>query len=304
MFGGLKGENMVKKYLKEIDTFQNGRDIHVQYMSDLEVPIHTHDFFEFVYVIKGQIYNKIDGNEYLLTPGSLLFINYEQTHEIRAKEDYNGEIGYVNVLVTSEFLKPTTENMNNIFDLFSFVALHGLKIKNDNVMPVINFHDKEQFHFENIIYAMLDEYNDMKPNFEKILFHQFYVFILSIIRNLEYKDKDLIMVEVNSKMNKIMEYIEQNYNKDISLNDVAQKFFYNSSYFSRMFKTIIGITFKEYLQDVRVRHAINMIYETDYSFERISEEIGYADKKQFYNVFKKKMGKTPGQYKKEAIKPH
>lgn len=288
----------MKKYLKETNVFVNEIDIHVQFMKFRNEPIHTHEFFEFVYVLDGELHNKVDGIEYVLKPGSLLFVNFEQTHEIFADED----VSYVNVLVSSNFIKSNTENFNSIFDLFSFVALHGMKIEKDNFLPVIKFENEEKTNFDNLICSMLFEYNGKRKDYEKVLYHQFYVMILNIIRNFEFIDKDNVVLEVNQKMSKIMDYIDENYNKNISLNSVAHKFFYNSSYFSRMFKTILGVTFKEYLQQVRIRKAIKMMLETNASFERISEEIGYADKKQFYNVFKKKTGMTPGEYKKKVKK--
>ena len=61
---------------------------------DFSYPEEIHDFFEFVYVTKGEICNKIDGEEYLLTPGTLAFVDIGQTHEMNAHD----EVNYINIL--------------------------------------------------------------------------------------------------------------------------------------------------------------------------------------------------------------
>ena len=65
-----------------------------------------------------------------------------------------------------------------------------------------------------------------------------------------------------------------------------------------MFKIVTGKTFKEYVQHEKLNVALKLIEETDYSFEKISEELGYANKKDFYTMFKKSTGMTPGQMRK------
>jgi len=85
----------------------------------------------------------------------------------------------------------------------------------------------------------------------------------------------------------------------VSLESLSKKFFYSTSYMSKMFKIVSGTTFKEYIQREKIQKALNLIEETDYSFEKISEELGYADKKDFYTMFKKRTGMTPGQMRKK-----
>jgi AraC-like DNA-binding protein len=248
-----------------------------------------------VYVLKGELINKVDGVEHVLKEGSILFINYDQTHELYAK----GDVAYVNLLVTTDFISQEIGEAKNIFDLFSFIVLQDVNNMRE-LSPVISFEGEERRDIDELFTAMLHEYENEKKNYEKVLRYYFYVLILKLVRRLETAEKEDIVVGVSDKMSSVIEYLTEHYHDDLSLGDIAEKFFYNTSYFSRLFKNTFGITFNKFLQDLRIKNAIGYICETDYAFEKIAEMVGYSDKKQFYNVFKKWTGKTPGQYRKEA----
>ena len=275
--------------------FDHQIGLHVQYMKFKYEGLHTHDFFEFVYVLKGELINKVDGVEHVLKEGSILFINYDQTHELYAK----GDVAYVNLLVTTDFISQEIGEAKNIFDLFSFIVLQDVNNMRE-LSPVISFEGEERRDIDELFTAMLHEYENEKKNYEKVLRYYFYVLILKLVRRLETAEKEDIVVGVSDKMSSVIEYLTEHYHDDLSLGDIAEKFFYNTSYFSRLFKNTFGITFNKFLQDLRIKNAIGYICETDYAFEKIAEMVGYSDKKQFYNVFKKWTGKTPGQYRKEA----
>lgn len=290
----------MKKFSKSETVFVNNLDIHVQYMNSGNEPIHTHEFFEFVYVIEGSVYNEVDGVEYFLIPGSLVFMGFDQTHRIYT----DGKVAYINILVDSNFFQSKGGSFGSVFDMLSFISLHDLKAEREKTLPVICFEGENKKVFDDIVYSMLNEYNGKAPYYEKVLYHQFHVFLINLIRRLELNEKKHAVGKVNRNISDIVGYIRENYNKNISLDKVAEKFFYNSTYLSRMLKAVLGKSFKEYLQQEKVHHAIEMISSTNLSFEKIATAIGYADKKQFYTMFKKNTGMTPGQMRKKMLFGH
>lgn len=283
----------MKKFVKTDWLFVNNLDIHVQYMSASNEPTHTHDFFEFVYVIEGGVYNEVDGVKYFLIPGSLVFMGFDQTHRIYT----DGKVAYINILVDSNFFKMKRGSFGNVFDMLSFMSLHDLKTNREKSLPVIRFEGEDKKVFDDIVFSMLNEYNAKKRYYEKILYHKFHIFLLYLIRRLD--EKESATDKVNRNIAEILQYIRDNYNKNISLDMVAEKFFYNSTYLSRKLKTVLGKTFQEYLLQEKLQHAIELISDTNMSFEEIAGEIGYADKKQFYTMFKKNTGMTPGEMRKK-----
>ena len=97
------------------------------------------------------------------------------------------------------------------------------------------------------------------------------------------------------------QFIDEKYNKQLSLTGLSQKFNLNSYYISKLFKEYTNQTFVEYLTWVRVTKAVQLIAEKRYSFKEIANMVGYNDPSYFSKVFKKITGKSPREYCDEAL---
>ena len=95
-----------------------------------------------------------------------------------------------------------------------------------------------------------------------------------------------------------VDFISKNYAKNINLEMTAEYVNKSKNYFSYLFKKELGISFVEYLNQVRVEAAKHLLDTTDERTYEISEEVGYSDYKYFSSVFKKMTGLSPAQYKK------
>ena len=93
-------------------------------------------------------------------------------------------------------------------------------------------------------------------------------------------------------------YVRENYNKDISMGDVAKKFGYAYNYFGNRFKEITCKSFVEYLNNLRLLNAYSKVILSDDSLEKICEDVGYGNFSYFYRKFKDKYGCTPGSLRK------
>ena len=93
------------------------------------------------------------------------------------------------------------------------------------------------------------------------------------------------------------EYIAQNYSKDLILDDVSKELQISPYYFSKLFKKRTGSTFIEYLTNVRMDKAKELLRNTNKSMKEICLEIGYSDANYFSRTFKKNVGVTPSEYK-------
>lgn len=93
------------------------------------------------------------------------------------------------------------------------------------------------------------------------------------------------------------DYIAQNYNRNITLEDTAGAVNVSPTYFSKVFKDEVGNTFIDYLTMLRIRKAKQLIGEGRLSNKEICDVIGYADPNYFSRVFKKNAGATPTEYR-------
>ena len=104
----------------------------------------------------------------------------------------------------------------------------------------------------------------------------------------------------NNKIKLAVHYIDQHYQEDISLNDLAYRFAMNPSYFSTVFKKVVGKNVTSYIADLRIEAACRLLKETQKSIVDISRSIGYEDIQYFYRVFKNKTGMTPMEFRKKV----
>lgn len=107
--------------------------------------------------------------------------------------------------------------------------------------------------------------------------------------------------EGNSVIIKIKQYIEDSYNKKLSLKELSEHFSLNASYLSTLFKDKTGENVTDYLLSVRIEKAKGLLKKTDKQIVEISECIGFTDYRYFCTIFKKVTGLTPLQYRLNSI---
>lgn len=109
-------------------------------------------------------------------------------------------------------------------------------------------------------------------------------------RNLNGGEKKYVL--------KAKQYINEFYYMPLTLEEVSDYVGFNASYFSSIFKKEMNQSFSEYLTEIRIRYAKQMILNENIGITEVSERVGYNDKKYFAKVFKKNTGLTPYEFKK------
>lgn len=104
--------------------------------------------------------------------------------------------------------------------------------------------------------------------------------------------------KVNSIINKANEYIKTNFDKEISLEDVAKEVNLSSYYFSRFYKEESGINFSDMLASVRIERAKELLRKEEYSIKDVCFMVGYMEPNYFSKIFKKITGYTASEYKR------
>lgn len=102
----------------------------------------------------------------------------------------------------------------------------------------------------------------------------------------------------NLTVTKIIKYIHENYDRDISLAELADIANMNMTYLSVFFKEKIGISYIKYIRNLRIEKA-KLLLNEGYKVVDVSLMVGYSDQRHFSEVFQKVTGMTPSKYKKE-----
>ena len=118
---------------------------------------------------------------------------------------------------------------------------------------------------------------------------------LALARRNAQNDED----HLHDTAKNILNYLHENYHRDISLNDVSETFLYTATYINRVLKFSTSKTFYELLTDIRIAKAKMYLQTTPLSVTNISERVGYTNVQSFIRMFKRKVGKTPSQYRQD-----
>lgn len=102
----------------------------------------------------------------------------------------------------------------------------------------------------------------------------------------------------NEVIDHIIYYIENNYNSQITLSSLASKFYLSYNYLSSLFTAKFGINFSDYVNQVRIKKAKELLANSNLNLSEISDQVGYTDLSYFSKVFKKETGITPSKYRK------
>ncbi len=155
----------------------------------------------------------------------------------------------------------------------------------DTYPNVIDF-DKERYTVfrQPLIYSNADEYLD---DFSQWLEH------MKTIMETEFDD-----YRNKEKINHAVAYIQENYSKDLNMAMVSNYVSMNYSLFSVTFKQYTGQNFVNYLKDIRLRAAKELLETTELKVIEISQTVGYDNEKHFMKLFKSAYGVSPTEYRK------
>lgn len=279
----------MRSYYKE-RWFKNKETVAIfkkKYPTPFTEELHTHDFIEIVYILSGSGKQQIDDKTYDVSSGSLLFINYGQTHAFTSED-----MLYYNLMIKPEAVSSKIISTNNAFEILSLTAFEEFKDA-DTTCPFIEFTRNTRLSIERIFDEMHKEYTAAQAGYQTILGGYLTVLLAHIFRAMLPMGKPVNTIPIE-----ITQYIEKHFNEKLTLEHLAEKCFFSPKYFSRIFKECFGITVSEYIKKTRLESAKTLLEETQYTIEDISKRVGYEDTAKFYKYFKELYGITPREYKK------
>lgn len=258
---------------------------------------HSHDFFEFVYVVDGECTHILNGTHTTIKKGDYFIIDYNSVHCYVTEND-EPRITIIDLLFIPQFIDNTIKNCNsfkNLLSGFQFEQnINSLKFNPVNYI----FHDKNDA-VKQLLFLMLEEEAKNDVNSMDISRHLLSSIFLIILRELSDNNAE--------ENNKIIKYIidacHNRYAEKKLLDTLCKELHYSKPYLSSLFKKELNKNFRDYLVDVRIDKACRFLHNTDKKINEISTLVGYDDVAFFISTFKAKTNLTPTEFRKTVKSP-
>lgn len=267
--------------------FASDADIFIlaHYMS-AGTPLHTHDYYEFSYVLSAPLVNIVDGKRLYMLPDSLCCMNLNSQHSL---ESIDPDSVIVNIGIKKHLFE------EGVFRKF---------ILDDNVMAqflrgsggkeYLFFSDSSTHKLYNAVMGIARAYAQagMCESFEV------YARVLLLLDNLA-KTPSYSFNGIDSRTMEMVEYIRKHC-ESMNVKKLAKAFGYSENYCTQYIRSHTGQTISEILSEARISRADQLLASTDLSVSAIAEQVGYKSYSHFNELFRSYHGMTPGDYRKLA----
>ncbi|NWL89718.1 AraC family transcriptional regulator [Paenibacillus sp. 79R4] len=261
------------------------------------VPSHWHLYIEILYLLSGTAKVYSGGEAYVLSEGDLILIHSHETHSIYSLDH---ELSYIVVKFDPEILYSTSRTFLESKYILPFTLAES---SNQRVFTASEIRDTP---IPDMIWEIYHEFSAKSFGFElavRTLICRVFLWFLRQPRQQQHwnwevanslNDSDYQMLQ------KVFEYIDYNYKSDINAQTAARLCNMSYSYFSRRFKAIMGKTFTNYLNYIRITEAEKLLLTTDQSMTEIALEVGFSSSSYFIQQFRQYKDISPYQFRKKG----
>ncbi|HBE76301.1 MAG TPA: hypothetical protein DDW65_00740 [Firmicutes bacterium] len=260
-------------------------------IANIDAGPHWHDCYEVLYMIEGAALQQVNDKQFKMVQHDVLILNpgcIHSTYSIPGEDACILVIKFMKEIIDSRFANFSDSQYIQAFINNRFDRIFHLNDTRQNFMEL-----------HNILLALHDEYIGKQSGFEIYIRGSLFHLIAWCVRNgiitlPEFPQESKTGLRINSMIN----YIEDNFKREINLKDIAQLLNLSYYYCSRYFKRMTGKTFKEYLDFVRICEAEKLLVASEMNISEIALTVGYSRVSSFNRVFKKVRGYNPGVIKK------
>ena len=271
---------------KEYITYPSDLPITIQYAEVRNYPLHWHNSIEIIYVLKGKVNISIDTDSYELFENEIEIINEDETHVIHSDIDNKILIFHID----PDFFEKYYTDIKNIF-FYTNSSDEGAQ------------EGPEYEELRGFLARLLCESVQMQEDYDKETEGILIKLLFHLINNFHYLIQEQDSLKGNSmqleRYQRISKYIFNNYNNNITLQDIAKKEFLNPHYLSHEIKNTTGYNFTDLLNLTRVEESVKLLIDTDMSISDISDKVGFSHTRYFNKNFKLFYNCTPLQFKRK-----
>ena len=258
--------------------------------------LHSHNFFELVYVYDGKCSQKISGQILHMKTGDFCVIPPGVEHSISVFDDSI----IINIMLRKNTLHSMFYNFLNTPNKLSSFFLNNIYAQRAN--DYILFHSGMDDELrEAFIWMLWESMNKQEYYYHCITNSLLLVFYLLVRNYSESVQMPIFNERTDVQRYAIIQYIQDNY-RDVTLSTVARRFHYSNEYTSRLIKDLMGMTYTEVVRTIRIERSQDFLTNTTMTVANIAEAIGYDTSEHYIRQFKKHTGLTPSAFRKQETK--
>ena len=232
--------------------------------------------YQILYVANGKTHFWFDGREEIVSTGHMVLYKPEEIQKYVYYLEDNPEVFWIHF---------TGRDVKNI------LAYHGISLDEHvfycGVLP----------DYKALFRKIIQELQLCRYGYEDYIASLFNDILLLVDRQQHEQKKTT--GNVQEQIERAAAYFNENYNTKISIDDYAESLHISTNWFIHNFKQYTGISPAQYILSLRMVNAQSLLERTTYNIKEISEIVGYENPLYFSRVFKKEIGKSPVQYRKE-----
>ncbi len=277
---------MPKAYHETLKPSGNlGIQYNINYIRNPHIPLHWHEPMEIICCLNGNVTVHVGNEEIQLSRKQIIVFDSREVHSIHADSTF-----------------------------YVFLCIHIDKRQLSVYSPDLEFYhikcrplppnDPNYQHYEHLCQLALDlilESQEFENTFHMRADGTALLMMAELMQYFSVYTPPLGASEQkkpNDTIREIITYVNEHYQKNITLDDMSERTGFSKEYFCRFFKQYMGITFLRYLNEVRISHAGTLLSTTDLPISDILLECGFTNQTLFNRLFKEIYGMTPRQARK------
>lgn len=255
-------------------------------MGDIPVNLHSHNYYEMVYVLSNSGTQYLVGTQrYLLQRGDIILVPPGIGHKPLFPKELAEPYKRIVLWLGSDFMESIKQ----------FTKQSLLPDFNKEVYLLRTFGTPWE-HIGTYFHSGLKEAQDKKTGWEAALSGNTMQLITYFHRALNDLGSQPPKTEKHELLDDLVSYIESHLHERITLSDTAHRFFVSESTIGQTFQKKMHVSFYHYVTQRRLIAAKNMILE-ETNLDTLGEKVGFSDYSTFYRAFKKEFGISPREYR-------
>jgi len=264
----------------------------------LNQPMHVHDYIQIVYVLRGVCHHQLRGKLLKAGRGDLFIIAHQTEHSLCAIEGTEFEVAVVDFMpsLVQEYMRPYLDTLHPLLE-----QLNIDRPLSADYQPWIHLGKEKQAFVELILQDMYEEYEQREVGYRQSILLNLARLLILIDRHsrkMKWKSAHRTSETGHSPIESVKRYIYDNYSGDIPLEQAAFVANMAPAYFSHQFKKETGQNFVDFVNEVRIEKAMELIRRDTHTITSIGFQVGFRHLSHFIRTFKKRCGITPTEYKK------